>query len=129
MIFASQRKHTEGVIAALEAANLNVGDGEAPNGSLPHWVVYPIPGGRAFGSLAEPHEDAELVYQVNCVGTTREQAEWAADKAMVLLDGVTVDDRTIAFVDVDSLPGTRRDTSVTPAVWMSTPRFRLTSTP
>lgn len=129
MIFASQREHTDGVIAALEAANLTVGDGEAPSGSPPYAVVYPIPGGRAFGSLSEPHEDAELVYQVTCVGLTREQAEWVADKSMALLDGVTVEDRVIAFVELDSMGGARRDTTVTPAVWQATPRFRLKSTP
>lgn len=129
MITASQRKHTDGVIAALEAAGLTVGDGEAPSGSPPYVNVHAIPGGRAFGSLEEPHEDAELVYQVTCVGTTREQAEWLADKSMVLLDGVTVDGRSIAFVELDSLPGSRRDTSVTPEVWQATPRFRLKSTP
>lgn len=128
MITASQRRHTDGVIAALEAAGLTVGDGEA-EGAPPYVVVHSIPGGSAFGSLEEPHEDAELVYQVTCVGTTREQAEWLADRSMVLLDGVTVADRSIAFVELDTLPGSRRDTSVTPEVWLSTPRFRLKSTP
>lgn len=129
MSVASLREHTDAVIAALEAADLSVGDAEAPDAQPPYVVVYAIPGGRAFGSLAEPHEDAELVYQITCVGKTREQAEWLADKAMVLLDGLTVDGRSIAFVTLDSLPGVQRQTEPTPAVFLSTPRFRVYSTP
>lgn len=129
MTVASQREHTDGVIAKLVAAGLVVGDGEAPDAEPPYAVVHSIPGGSATGSIEEPHEDGELVYQVTCVGTTREQAEWVADESMVLLEGITVEGRSIPFVDLDTLSGARRDTTVTPALWICTPRFRIKTTP
>lgn len=126
---ASLRVHTDAIIAALETAGLTVGDADAAGLSAPYVVVYSIPGGRVSGTLANPHEDAEIVYQVTCVGSTREQAEWLADKSMTLLDGLSVAGRSIAFVDADGFPGTRRDTDVTPPVFVSTPRFTVTTTP
>ena len=123
------RKHTDAVIAALEAAGLTVGDADAEGLTPPYAVVYKIDGGEYEGSFENPYEDAELIYQVTCVGVTREQAEWVADKAMVLLNGLTVADRRIALVSPEGGPGTRPDRDVTPHVWYSTPRFRLKSTP
>lgn len=127
------RKHTDALIATLEAAisggNFTVGDAEAEN-APPTMVVYDIPGGRSYGTVAAPNEDADLVYQVTCVGETREQAEWLADKAIsTLLAGFTVTDRSIAQVDIDSFPGVRRDDTVSPNIFIATPRFRVTTTP
>lgn len=122
------REHTDAVIAKLVGAGLTVGDGESPE--PPGCAVYTIPGGRSYGSLESPNEDADLVYQVTCVGETREQAEWVADKATTaLLGGLTVADRHVAQVDIDSFPGTRRDDTASPHVFISTPRFRVTTTP
>lgn len=127
------REHTDGVIAALEAAELAVGDaeGELEGEDLqaPYCVVYSIPGGSRGGSLENPHEDAELVYQVTCVGETRRQAEWVADKANVLLAGFPVTGRSIAFVEISSNPGVRRDDTVSPPLFYATPRYRIKSTP
>lgn len=126
----SQRAHTDAVIATLETFDLPVGDAEKPAGDHDRYcVVYPVPGGDLGGTLEEPDDDAELVYQVTCVGTTREQAEWVADKAIGLLDGVTVADRYTARVYLDSFSGIRRDDSITPPKFIATPRFRLMTTP
>ena len=122
------RLHTDAVIAALETAGLTVGDAKVPNAPLPHAIVYPIPGGDRSGSLANPYEDAEFVFQVTCVGTSREQAQWLADKAEAILDGVTVTGRTI-HPSPDSNPGVFRDDDVTPPVFYCTPRYRLKTTP
>lgn len=125
------REHTKGVVAALEEAGLEVGDGVAPDGELTKYaVVYHIPGGRISGTLDEPAEDAELIYQVTCVGTTTTQAEWVADQAIqALLSGVTVPDRRIARVILQGGPGTRRDDDAKPPMFYTTPRFTLKSTP
>lgn len=128
MTVPTLRVHTDSVIAKLESVGLSVGDGESP--APPSCAVYTIPGGRSYGSLQEPNEDADFVYQVTCVGITREQAEWVADKAIAaLLGGVTVADRHIARVMVDAFPGVFRDDDATPPVFVSTPRFRLITTP
>jgi hypothetical protein len=125
----SLRRHTDAVIALLESAGLTVGDAEAQGLTPPYVTVYSIPGGRVFGTLANPHEDAEIVYQTTCVGTTREQAEWLVDKSTALLNGFSVAGREITFVDMDGFPGVRRDDDASPPVFVATPRFTVTSTP
>jgi hypothetical protein len=130
MSLPALRDHTAGVIARLQALGLTVGDGEAPAGVDPPYVVaYPITGGASYGVLGAPDDDAELVYQVTCVGTTRLQAQWLEDKAMGLLAGFTVTGRSIARVDVENYGGLFRDDSKSPPVYSSVPRFRLYTTP
>lgn len=126
----SQREHTNAVITKLESLALVVGDAKEPD-PLPnkYCVVYPIPGGSVSGSLEDPNADGELVVQVTCVGTTREQAEWVVDKAMGLLGGITVSGRHIARVFLDSMPGIRRDDDISPPLFVATPRFRIMTTP
>jgi hypothetical protein len=127
-----KRKHTDAVIAALQAAGLTVGDGIAPTGAEAKYVVvYPIEGGNRTGTLAGPFDDAELVYQLTCVGDHRWQAEWVRDKAeAALLSGLTVAGRHIPLVSPDEGDsGIRRDDSVTPALYYATPRYRIRTTP
>lgn len=123
------RTHTDGVIARLEALGLTVGDAVAPDASPPYVVVYPIAGGGTSGTLAAPDDDAELIFQVTCVGVSREQAEWLADKALSLLTSVTVTGRSVPRVSLDSFGGVVRDDTATPTLWTAFPRFRLYSTP
>ena len=124
------RDHTDAVLTALEALGLEVGDAVAPNADPPYVVVYPIPGGGSTGTLAAQHDDAILVYQVTCVGNSREQAEWLADKALELLQGdLSVSGRRVCNVDLDMHGGVQRDDQVTPPIFSSMPRFRIITTP
>ena len=130
MSIPAVRKHTDGVIASLEAAGLTVGDADAEGLSPPYCVVYAIPGGGFTGTMENPFEDGELPYQVTCVGETREQAEWATDKALTaLVAGVTVTGWNVVLVSPDGHPGVRPDHDVSPPLFYSTPRFRLKTTP
>ena len=123
------RDHTNGIISALEA-ELVVGDAVAPDVDPPYAVVYPVPGGSTSGTLADPDDDAVFVYQVTCVGKSREQAEWIADKVLQLLQaGVTGPGRRVLRVSPDMHGGIQRDDQVTPPVFASFPRFRIISTP
>lgn len=122
------RKHHDAVITALQAAGLTIGDAEAPAGDPPYGVVYQIPSGQFDGSLADPNADAELVYQVTCVGETREQAQWVVDKAMALLNGFEITGRSIARVSLDAAPGVIRDDDLDPPLFYATPRFRVFTT-
>jgi hypothetical protein len=129
-----KRHHTAAVIAKLAAAGLDVGDGVAPGGDTPpekYVVVYPLPGGSREGTLAGPWDDAELVYQLTCVGITRLQAEWVRDKAeAAMLTGLTVTGRNIALVRPDEGDsGTYRDDTQTPPLYYATPRYRIYTTP
>jgi hypothetical protein len=105
-----------------------VGDAEKPQGAVTKYcVVYPIPGGSVSGSLGDPEGDAELVYQVTCVGRTREQAEWVVNKAMGLTAGFNVVDRHIARVFLDTPSGVTRDDQADPPLFYATPRFKVLS--
>lgn len=124
------REHTDGVITALQGLGVAVGDAEAPSGvAPPYCVVYPIPGGDTYGTLGAPNDDAELVYQVTCVGVSRKQAEWLADKALGLLAGLSITGRSVPVVSLDSAPGIQRDDTKSPPLFWAAPRFRLTTTP
>ncbi len=124
------REHTDAVIARLQALGLTVGDAEAPVGAAPPYaVVYPIAGGQTGGVLAAPDDDAELVVQVTCVGTSRKQAEWLEDKAMGLLTSLSVTGRSVPRVALDSFGGVFRDDAKSPPLYVAVPRFRIYSTP
>lgn len=124
------RTHTDAVITALEDFDLTVGDARAPDGHAPPYVVvYPIPGGRTSGTLDEPDADAELIYQVTCIGSTREQAQWLVDKVLGLLDTFDVADRYIPRVALEEHAGIQRDDQQTPPVFMAAPKFRVFTTP
>lgn len=134
----TQRDHTNAVIATLTGAGLVVGDAvrnTEPDGSgavipPPCVVVHPIPGGRRFGTLDDYVKDADLLYQLTCVGETRDQAEWVRDETEILLDGVTVAGRQIDVIRLDfGSDEARLDGTVHPAVFVSMPRYRLSSTP
>lgn len=86
-IAADSRLVTDAVIAILEAAGLAVYDGEAAaDATLPYIVVHPA-ADLVAGTLGRPHTDADHTVQVNGVGVTREQAQWASDTAMAALLG------------------------------------------
>jgi hypothetical protein len=123
------RTHTAAVITRLQALGVTVGDAQAPNMAPPYVVVYQIAGGDTYGPLGAQNDDAELIYQVTCVGTSREQAQWLVDKTLGLLSGISVSGRSLPLVTVEMVPGIQRDDKVSPPVFWATPRFRLFSTP
>lgn len=128
----SIEEHTNAVLAALEDAGLAVGDGIAPKPPPKKYVVlYPIPGGRVLGTLAEPSADAELVYQVTCVGTSRQQVHWLVDVARdAVLGGITVAGRHIPYVKPEGgQPEVKRDEEQTPPIFYAPFRFRLMTLP
>lgn len=132
---ASIRDHTNAIVGVLKDLfepfdmDVPVGRGSAEGLEVPYVVVYNIPGGGMSGSLENPFEDADLVYQVTCVGKNQEQAEWLVDQVMVLVEGFEVEGRSIALVTPDGGPGVRPDKDETPPVFFSTPRFTVKSTP
>jgi hypothetical protein len=145
-LLASLRAHTAAVLATLEAAAAatiaEVGDAQQPAGAswqgqpghsqfVPYMVVYPL-GGPFDGTLGDPDDDADLQWQVTCVGETREQTEWLADLCIGALVGkpLTVAGRAVQRVQLDdAAAGVRADDTVQPTVFIATPRFRALSTP
>jgi hypothetical protein len=139
----ANRVVTDALIAELEAADLAVGDGEQPTGSgwqgaaglssfVPYAVVHALAGGNTDGPISAPDDDADSLYQITGVGATREQAEAVGDVARVALcapGALTVTGRSVCIVRVDVLNGCRRDDTVEPVVFITTDRFRVTTTP
>lgn len=147
---ASFRAHTSAIVDVLDAELKTFDAGapdlnETPGGAgwgwqgtagaskfKPYWIVYPLSGGVFDGPLGCPSDDASLTWQVTCVGATREQCEWAVDKANELLVEQTliVAGRHISRVWADMAGGgARRDDTVQPPVFIATPRYRVESTP
>jgi L-alanine-DL-glutamate epimerase-like enolase superfamily enzyme len=135
---------TDALLDLLRDADIVTGDGDKAAGAgsagwqgtrtqsafVPYVVLYPIEGGRTYGPLSD-NTDADSLYQVTGVGSTRRQAELVADAARAALDGShpDIDGRSVMLVTVDMLGGARRDDTVQPAVWITTDRFRVMSTP
>jgi len=128
--FTASRIHTDAVIAALEDAGLTVGDAEAPSSPPPYVVVYPILGGAIYGVMLKPHREAELLYQVTCVGLDRQQAEWLQDKARAaLLGGLTVTGYQADHVVPDLVGGVTREDEGATTLFVAREQYRIFTTP
>lgn len=142
MAVASLRAHTDAIKAKLAATTIPVGDAIKPDAAgwagmpgeslfVPYMVLYPA-FGMFDGTMAAPSDDADLEYQITCVGETREQAQWVADEAIAALveQTVTISGRgslqRIQLVDAGNV---RRDDDVLPPVFFATPRVSLYTTP
>jgi hypothetical protein len=123
------RTHFNAVKTALAALGVTVGDAEAPTVAPPHVALYQIDGGGLSGTLEDPNDDAELIYQATCTGVSREQTQWLVDKTFGLLAGVAITGRSVPLVQLEMMPGVKRDDNVSPPIFWATPRFRLFSTP
>lgn len=145
MSLASLRTHTDAIIARLTAQGLVVGDGDDP--SVAHaWqggvgqssfigyvIVYPLLGGTFDGSLGEPDDDADLLWQLTCVGFSRKQCEKIVDDALAALIGhpLAVTGRSVSrlFADLAGGGARRDDTAAGPPLFIATPRVRAMSYP
>lgn len=83
MTTPDRRPVTNSLKATLErATSLPVGKGEAPahEENEPYLVLHSLNGGELSGPpLAAPDADATFPYQIDAVGKTHDQAEWAGD--------------------------------------------------
>jgi hypothetical protein len=132
---AQQGTHTLAIIAALQTAGLNVGDGSGEGVPFPKAVVYDV-SDRTHGTLGDPNENTEFVYQVTCVGRVPAEARYVRDKAMLLLNGFTVSGRSIVRVfKEDGSGGIQREDDALVidgkkvTLFYCTPRFRVLSVP
>ncbi len=126
------REHANAVAALLTDAGLTVTLGEAGDEAVPPFVVlYPSTGFGVPDSLADPVKDLEMDFQLTCVGSTVEQALWAADKARTAVDHITptVSGRVCWPIWSDEAPPpVRRDTAVNPPMFVAISRWCLRST-
>ena len=112
------RTLTDTVIGVLEA-ELTVGDGTGEGLTTPYVVVYPGTQSRD-GTLDDGWSDVAKTFLAICEGTSREQAEWMADKVESLLTG-----SALVVVAVNRADVNRDDTTGDPSRWKAPVRVRV----
>lgn len=129
--------HDLAVIAALETIGKPVGFAAAPTGALEgvqngtgpdYMILWPLNTVRD-GNLGDPYPDAELIYQITCVGRLAAGVRWLVDQVEPALLTVAVAGRAVTQVRPEDDSGVRRDDDVEPAVFLATPRYRLSTVP
>ena len=131
--------HDKAVLAALATIGKPVGFALAPEGALDaitkppyagpdYLILYPLNTGRD-GGLADPYDEAELIYQVTVVGRTAAGVRWLVDQIEPALLGVSITGRSVAWVQPDDDSGVRPDFDTKPPVLVATPRFRIKTVP
>ena len=128
--------HDLAVVAALEAIGKPVGFGDAPVGAFDavrlgtgpdYLTVFPITAGNRDGAIADPYSDAQFVYQINVTGRSALGVRSLVGKIEPALLEVVIPNRRVSFIQPDDLEGVFPDRDVTPHVWFSTPRFRIST--
>jgi hypothetical protein len=131
---------TDALLVALRAAWTYVGDGEAPDPlppndnagrpTVPYAVLYPAGLGPTEGPVSNRNADARPLYQLTCVGGTRQQAEWLSDKLRpVLLTPPSVSGWNVAEPVVETSQPVRRDDSTAPPLLYTADQVRFFITP
>lgn len=131
-MLAAVRLHVDAFVAALEDADLTVGNHRAPDEPPPYVVVYLTAGGEVDGTMSGSDDDSDLRIQTTSVGSGVEQALWVTDKVRAALDGatLTVADRAVQRVRLlTASSGVRRDEDVTPPVFYAVDVWGLRSFP
>lgn len=143
MTLANPTTHTTAFVAALDTAGVIVGDAGAPvkptkfawqgtpgrSTFLPYAVVYELD--QTFdGGLGCSDSDSDFSWQVTCVGSTRAECSGVRHAVNTALIGqsLTVAGRSVLRVRSDGGSAIRRDESVNPPLFISTPRYAAWST-
>lgn len=135
--------HATAFHAAVVALWPLTGDAKVPTADLeydengllrkPYAVVYPLDASEFDGSLAaaDVQGDAWPLTQVTYVGASRSHADQVRDRIRTGLAGVylTVAGRKVGPVRLEQQLPTRRDDTVTPALFYAVDIFRTYTTP
>lgn len=126
------RPQTDAILTALAGTGLPVGDGEAPAGSPPYLVLYVVTSGFD-GPAEDPQADMYAEFQVTAVGDTREQAEWARDKARAAMAAGVAAPAGRSMLEpvqlLDGGPGVQRDDAVQPPLFYAVDLYEASTTP
>lgn len=123
--------HRDAVVAALEAENLVVGLGVAPDPAPPsgmYAVVHMTPGRSVPESLADVRSDFDGLMQVTAVGPDQERCLWVADKVRAALYAPLAVDGRVSFRPEElGGPPAIRDDDVSPPVWFAPIQYMIRS--
>ncbi len=103
------RDLTDAIITTVAAGTgRQIGDSTAPDAPVfPYAVLYPLPSPDHAGDLTSPDRDRGWVYQFTSVGTTREQAQWMADKIQTSIEDDTFAPTDVTIMNIETVtPGT-----------------------
>ena len=141
MTLANPSTHTSALVELLQDAGVVVGDATAPlvkygwqgtpgrSTFIGYAVVYDLD--ETFdGSLGCPDTDTDFRWQVTCIGSTRPECasvRHAVNEALIGAS-LTIVGRSVPRIRSDGGAGIFRDQSVTPALFISTPRYAAWST-
>lgn len=129
--------HDLAVKTRLETLGKPVGFVTAPEDALEgvrlrtgpdYMILYPINSVRD-GSLGDPWSDAELVYQVTCVGRLADGVRWLVSRIETALIATSITGRAVTQVIPEDGGAVRTDDDIEPDVFIATPRFRLVTVP
>lgn len=141
MTIANPTPHTSALVALLAASGVVTGDATAPTDNyawqgapgrstfIPYAVVYELD--QTFdGALGCPDDDSDFSWQVTCVGSTRAEVGTVRHAVNTALVGssLAVSGRSVARIRAEGGAAIRRDESVKPTLFISTPRYAAWST-
>lgn len=134
-----QDPHALAILAALESADVQAGDAEAPHEIKPdseawtaYTVLYLLNGGGLDGTLCDPEADGHLPFQLTSVGRTPAEARFVADRAAAALTSqpIEVTGRSVLRCRrTEAGSGSQRDDEIEPPLFYAVARFTLTTTP
>lgn len=134
--------HAEAILFVLQSTAIAARRGEKPRsggwqgapGQSPFkpYLILHYMGGDLTGTVSNPNDDLTSLWQVTAVGGTAEQCTEADDlarAALLAVDAVEVVNRAVDRMQVEALSEIRPDRTVSPQVWISTPVYRLDTSP
>lgn len=133
MSIHDERVFIDWVISTLTAADLEVGDGEAPDAPAPldgYVVVHSIAGGITSGSVEAPRSDAAPNVQVSAFGRSARQARWLVAKVRTTIAAAVpatlTDGRKVIWLDFPMASVTViRDDDSDPPMFHAPDRFEM----
>lgn len=139
--------HDKGVIAALESIPPTgddpprphpVGFARAPTGALQavldgtgadYLVLHPLPGSTLDGPSGDPYADADLSYQITCVGRTATGVRWLVNQLEPALRTLQIPGRGVKRISMEDLGAVRPDEDTRPPTFIATPRCLIRTGP
>jgi hypothetical protein len=113
------RPVTQAIIDHLATVGIGIGDGQAPPGGFPYFVVYTLDDAERSGPMSDGQADVTHNQQITTVGETQEQAQLALDdgRARMRDETLAIPGRIVHLVEVEEGGGIERDDDESPSLF------------